>query len=496
MRFQSSNHPRELILLSEIELKLELSKQALETLVGSGLLGEPAKILEQNSIYFDTVDRRLFDEGFTLRIRRTGELRVQTVKASGPSKSLFARSEWETVVKNDDPALDHTSPLCNEFGDDLVVGPAFNILVRRRIWNIQENGSQVEVVIDEGEAIAGDRYAPIREIELELKDGDPRDLFVLARKIDAVAPFRFGVRAKAERGFALLEKQQTVFKAERFHLERNMRTPAAFETIASACFRHFRLNEDVLLARRNREALHQARVAIRRLRSAFSMFKSIATGPGPLRLKQELRWLAGVLGEARNLDVLLATATDADLIARLKAARERAYDEAIDALESARSRTLMLDFNEWLHCGEYLTTLDTSQERGRAATEFAAHALTKMRKKMKKHGRALADVDDEHRHEVRKDAKKLRYAAEFFGSLFDDKRGARRHKHFIAAMEELQDHLGYLNDLATGPGVLETLGLQDHPARESVVLHADKETLIDQAQSALEDVLDAKRFWE
>ncbi|CUX61173.1 CHAD domain-containing protein (plasmid) [Agrobacterium tumefaciens] len=60
-------------------------------------------------------------------------------------------------------------------------------------------------------------------------------------------------------------------------------------------------------------------------------------------------------------------------------------------------------------------------------------------------------VDDEHWHEARKDAKKLRYAAECFRVLFPDKRGARRYKRSVGTMEVLQDELGALNDLATGP---------------------------------------------
>ncbi|WP_051040919.1 CHAD domain-containing protein [Rhizobium leguminosarum] len=56
----------------------------------------------------------------------------------------------------------------------------------------------------------------------------------------------------------------------------------------------------------------------------------------------------------------------------------------------------------------------------------------------KKHGRALVEVDDEHRHQVRKDAKKLRYGAEFFATLFDDKPRARRHKRFLEKMSTMR----------------------------------------------------------
>lgn len=99
-------------------------------------------------------------------------------------------------------------------------------------------------------------------------------------------------------------------------------------------------------------------------------------------------------------------------------------------------------------------------------------------------------------HEARKDANKLRYAAEFFRSLYSDKKSARRYKGFVGVMESLQDELGALNDLATGPEVLEQHNLSKHPGAEALVLHADKPVLISKAQAALDDVLDAKRFWQ
>jgi inorganic triphosphatase YgiF len=477
---------------SEIELKLELSLEAVKQLLSSDILGEPNSVLMQTSTYFDTADRTLFEHGFTLRIRRTGEARMQTVKATGESASLFARSEWETPVQEDTPVLDHTSPLQSEFGTDLEVAPLFVVEIARRVWNIDESGSTIEVALDQGKVVSGERATSICEAEIELKDGDRDSLFIFARKLEAVAPFRFGARSKAERGFSLIEAQQNAYKAEPLHLDHNMRTISAFQTIVASCFRHFRLNEDILLLRRNAEALHQARVAIRRLRSAFSLFKPLLRGNEPQRLKDEFRWLAGVLGEARNLDVLMTKATDRDLRAKLKDAREAVYDDAVMALGSSRARALMLDFNEWLECGDYHARVVPGNA---PAHDFAAKALGKMRRKLKKHGRDLAEVDDEERHQARKDAKKLRYAAEFFGSLFDNKRGVRRHKRFIASMEELQDHLGDLNDLATGPRVLSQQGLSNHPARDTVISRANKGALIDKAQASLDDVLDAKRFW-
>lgn len=368
-----------------------MSTEAANAVLGSDLLGKPDKVLNQKSTYFDTVDRTLWRNGYTLRIRQVGAARTQTVKASGPSRSLFARSEWETPLEGEEPILDHTSPLIGEFGCDLSLEPVFDVTVERRLWNVEENGSRIEVVIDAGEANSGDRSSPIREAELELKDGDPSDLFVLARRIDAVAAFRFGVRNRLRSH----RSAETGLQDESLHLDRDMTAIAAFQAIASSC-RHFRLNEDALLDKRKPEALHQARVALRRLRSAFSLFKSIVSGDEPVRLNGELRWLATVLGEART-----------DHLANS------------GLLGSALPR----------------------------AQNFAARVLEKKRKRLKKDGKALRRLTATIGTKFRKDTKKFRYAAEFSRSLFADTRGARRHKKLLNAMETLQDDLGGLNDL-------------------------------------------------
>ncbi|MGF9567718.1 hypothetical protein AAIH70_29940 [Neorhizobium sp. BT27B] len=80
---------------------------------------------------------------------------------------------------------------------------------------MSENGSTIEVSLDRGVALSVDREAPFLELELELKEGNARDLFVLARKIEAIVPFRFGVLSKAERGFRLLGAAQVVVKLNR-----------------------------------------------------------------------------------------------------------------------------------------------------------------------------------------------------------------------------------------------------------------------------------------
>src|SRR3546814_18410767 len=98
------------------------------------------------------------------------------------------------------------------------------------------------------------------------------------------------------------------------------------------------------------------------------------------------------------------------------------------------------------------------------------------------------------RHEVRKDAKKLRYASEFFTSLFDRKRERRRHKKFVAALEGVQDKLGALNDLATAPQLLEQLGLADDPDAARLLAGGKRKALLAAAAAAHVDLIDVERL--
>jgi CHAD domain-containing protein len=257
----------------------------------------------------------------------------------------------------------------------------------------------------------------------------------------------------------------------------------------------FRLNEAILMVRPNAEALHQARVALRRLQSAFVIFKPVISSDIGTPICEELRWLASELGDARNLDVLLERSRQGPLHDTIKTARETAYDKIDADLRSARVRALMLDLAEWMVMGDWLRASDTEEARQQPAREFAARALDRFYRKVKKDGRDIVQTDDEARHRVRKDAKKLRYAAEFFTSLFADKREKRRLKKFIAALEELQDKLGELNDLATAPQVLARLGIIDDPGASALLGKAKKKVLLVAAADAHDELMDANQFW-
>lgn len=483
--------------MNEIELKLQVDAASAEGLGASNVLPEQWRTVQQRDLYFDTADRALAEAGLSLRIRQSGSHRTQTIKRSGSSAAgLFARSEWEMPVNDDVPVVDDASPVHTLLGgavNDLI--RVFEVEVTRRIWDVQNGDTAIEVVLDRGTISAGDRHTSICEMEMELKSGQPQALFDLARKLDGAVPVRLGVLTKPERGDLLRQALRGVVKAGPVPLDDEMTTVEAFHDIVQACIKQFRLNEDLLLASRSPEPLHQARVALRRLRSAFSIFKPLLGNDAARELSDSLRELAGELGPARDLDVLLQRARPGPLRDRLQTEREAAYDRVEEHLGSDKARALMLTLVECVHSGSLLAKPDTEETRILPVRTFAGRALSRFRRKVKEGGRNLRGTDDAARHELRKDAKKLRYAAEFFALLFDGKGEKAKQKNFIIALEAVQDELGALNDLATAPHVLDRLGIADDPEAPALLVGGKKKALIAAAADAHGNLIDGGRYW-
>lgn len=483
----------------EIELKLELDPRDCERLDLADVFGPgESETHRLVSTYFDTPDLALRRAGYSLRIRRRGKERIQTVKANGAGTAgLFRRLEWERPIKGDEPVLDDASgPLLQLLSPETLarIAPLFVTDVTRTSREVHGGDSaRIEAAIDRGEIRAGEQAEALCELELELQGGSPQALFDLARRLDEHVPIRLGVRSKSERGYALAAgKSGRAVKAEPVALNRDGDVHEAFETIARACIRQFRLNEALLLDKGEPEPLHQARVGLRRLRSAFSLFKPLMAGDErALLLRAELRALAGALGEVRNFDVLIPK-FDGDTRDRLAAARDHSFARARMELASARTRLLMLDLAEWLTLGAWRdrSTKATSPEGGLVA--FADTLLETSLKRLKRRGKGLAGLDDDKRHRARIEAKKLRYATEFFASLYTGAKVRRRHQTFLEKLEELQDYLGELNDFVIGPQILTKLSI---PAKLAKAGKDERERLLGRAETAFDALIDTKKFW-
>ena len=303
-------------------------------------------------------------------------------------------------------------------------------------------------------------------MELELKRGRPKRLFELAERLFEAAPLRLSARSKAEAGYDLIEPRDAV-KAEPVALERGMTTAAAFQKIGRACLAHYLRNERIVRERRTVESVHQARVGVRRLRAAMTLFKDLLQDLQSATLKDQLRDLAGRLGAARDLDVLIARIGTLDLAApvdlpALKAAlrrrREAAYDEAACALVGARGLAARLRGRRL--AGDGLVA-DRPRRPAFGPARPAGGGLRRRRARPA-HQEAqdarpkLAQLEPPQRHAVRKAAKKVRYGAEFFRSLAKTKDRAAADA-FVDALKPLQDVMGELNDVAVAQQLLGAL---------------------------------------
>lgn len=484
----------------EVELKLQLDPADVAILLDDPIFADRHPICrDQVSTYFDTEKRALRAAGMSLRIRTSNGKRVQTIKTeSKAAASLFARGEWERGVEDDTPVLDDAPPTITQlFADrDRALAAAFQIEINRTTVVCEEGSDRIELVADLGRAIADGRETAIAEIELELLDGSRKALFALAHRLSAIVPLRLGVQSKSERGYALLSGRQALsIKAEPIALARDGDTASLFETVAGACVRQFRLNEDRLLVTGSPASLHQARVGLRRLRSALSTFREMLAGPEFDRFREEFRTLANRLGGVRDVDVMIEKIDHEAALERLRAARAERYEGVVQMLGSPAVRTLMLDFVEWLSVGEWRSRDATTELRDTPATVTAERILDRLRRKIKRRGKHLAGLDAHERHRVRIVGKTLRYSAEFFADLYRGKKAVHRHAAFVNAIGDLQTALGHLNDLASGRALLDELGIADGDAILASGKKADAKRLLADAEKAHHALIAMKRFW-
>lgn len=136
------------------------------------------------------------------------------------------------------------------------------------------HGADIEVALDEGFLFAGKRREPTDEIELELKSGEPVALFDFGLALVDAVPLRPSTLSKAERAAELLSsKPRAPVCSTAPALARDMSAEEAVGALFQSCLSQFLSNLSILERGELIEAIHQMRVAIRRLRSAFGLVR-------------------------------------------------------------------------------------------------------------------------------------------------------------------------------------------------------------------------------
>lgn len=459
----------------EVELKLVMPPATLETVRRHDLIrtckqGRGATLVLENT-YYDTAERHLLAQKAGLRLRKSGKRCYQTLKLAGTSRGgHFARPEWEWELENEalDLSLLRQTPLAEAADDPAFVEglqPQFSTNFRRTRWLLSGDEWDVELALDVGEIVAfsetgEEQREPLHEVELELKRGEPHHLYALARQLTEGLPCWVTLASKAERGYALsLATPRQAVKAPPSSVRPEMTVRQAVQAIGRDCLAHALLNEPVVRLAQMPEGVHQFRVALRRLRSAFSLFGAVTESPEGRLLREGIRWLAAAMGDARDLDVFRAEilapacadmAEDGSLSALcavIEHDHQGAYQRAVEALQDPRSGALFLHLAHWLEDGDWLHPEQpaTAAALEQTLADFSRHWLHRRVRKVRRRGDGFRRLPAETRHQLRIEIKKIRYALEFFTPLYQSHKRFRPWQQHLAI---LQDMLGALNDAA------------------------------------------------
>ncbi|MBE2295901.1 MAG: CHAD domain-containing protein [Phycisphaerales bacterium] len=252
----------------------------------------------------------------------------------------------------------------------------------------------------------------------------------------------------------------------------------AFVTIIAASLKHAEANRAAVLDAQI-EGVHQMRVAFRRLRSGLKIFRPLIPREASTELVANIRWLNSFLGPARDWDVFMEEGMVPVFahfprkrslsLFRAKAEILRQNHRQSLRTELGNSRYLLLlqqctDFLEHRPWRESL--VGRQRERLDAPVlVFTTPLLEEDHRRVLKRGERFAQLVAEERHALRIRIKELRYAQDFFASLYPP----APVKSYLDALAKLQDCLGIMNDVAVARRLLDEARLTTASAARQVI---------------------------
>jgi len=457
----------------ETETKYEMPAGAvLPSLDGlprvNGTSGPDEQQLEAE--YYDTDDLRLLRAGITLRRRRGGSDAGWHLKLpEGPG----TRREIRLPLGQRRQVPRELAQLVRVHTRGMALRPVARLTTRRQTLVLLDKAGEslAEVASDDVSAqTMGDAttVSHWRELEVELTGGDRR----LLKAADALLR-RDGLRpagrsAKLERALA----GQLPASAEPPRL--TQASPAGQVVLAYLRDQAETLKAlDPMVRRDEPDSVHQMRVTTRRLRSTLRSFKRVIGGD---HLAAELKWLGGVLGGARDAEVL-----DEHLLARLRTVPVEQLIGPVQARVQihfapvrAGARTAVLAALDSQRYFSLLDEMDQLIDEPRFSPRAARPARNVLPREVRRPYRQAGQWMERARraepgpprdvalHEARKAAKRARYAGEVAAPAI-----GRQAARFTAQVKKLQSVLGAHQDAVIARQAERELGIEAHLAGEN-----------------------------
>ena len=426
------------------------------------------------TVYYDTSHGLLLQNGISLRLRKIARGRgVMTFKAPAlQSSSVFLRREVEVPagpkgfdLANFDLKIQELvkkatrgAPLIERYATDF----------HRKTIEVNTGRSTIEIAIDSGTFLAGNKTQPLHEVEIELKSGLGVDAIEWAKKIAFEAKLKLETISKAEHCAVLAGLVIPIHRSKPEEISPGTPLDKAITTILSECLQHYVDYLHPFREERSPHSVHQMRVGLRRLRAALKILSKSFPETGFSLFADRARDLATGLGDARDSDTFyqlifgeaLANPNrppDAEILKTgLDRFRSKSYAKATDLIESETNLTFILDLQAFiLHRAWRIDGTDAHFATLSQPTEnYARDTLNHLMQRVRKRSKYLLQRSDEKRHEFRIALKNLRYNAELFGDFFGSEKAR---KSWLTDLTDLQEILGLKNDIANAQIMLERI---------------------------------------
>ena len=511
----------------EIELKLHVPNASVAGVEKALARGKVNRV-ELKALYFDTVDRQLALQQISLRLRLENNRWVQTIKIK--TNSFSTRIEYNHFRPHPELDLDlYKNTVAEKFISQLksAINVSYETFVQRHYRNTRQSSDLVEIAFDRGYIRSGNQELPISEIEFELKRGSKATLFSVANQWQKDHQLILDVRSKAERGdlLCLLENKPNGLQerignnlsqiesqaidlvwpartSKALHLKHEMTAAQGLNCVMAECLDQIVRNASVLAEvdtanickLDTTEHVHQLRVGIRRVRTAWSFFDGLCQLPDSEH-REILKYYFGLFGGARDQSILHSGLMPALIAAGqplLKMELSTNGSDPISVSKDCSFQSCILNLCAFIETSDFMKAENSVSVKQVKLKKCLLLRLRKWHQKIIFNSKGFTQLPLEEKHELRKRVKKLRYALQFTIDLLPD----LKLKTYQKELTVIQNLLGEMNDLTTALSKFTALKDLQPEAWFACGWISNRLTNLEQETADAFEKFETNRYWQ